>query len=172
MDEILTAICGRRARKVFAPVEIPSAVREEILNAARMAPSSFNSQPYRLYWVESPAKRIRAAELCQGQRPAATASALVVAVADIGSWRETAKSQLEWMRGAGFSAEKIAEQEKRAKLGRWFFMQGWFGIFGAIKWVILRMVNVWKVIGIAPVSRRGLFQWATKSTALACQNLM
>jgi nitroreductase len=36
----------------------------------------------------------------------------------------------------------------------------------------LRVVNWWKIIGSLPVARRGLFQWATKSTALACENLM
>jgi nitroreductase len=51
MDQILEAIFGRRAVKAFAPVEISEEIREQILNAARHAPSSFNSQPYRFYWV-------------------------------------------------------------------------------------------------------------------------
>src|SRR5215469_11616857 len=97
MNRILEAIFERRAIKEFDPVEIPERVREEILNAARSAPSSFNSQPYRFYWVESDARKRSVAQLCLGQRPAATASALVVAVADIGSWESTAQGQLAWM---------------------------------------------------------------------------
>jgi hypothetical protein len=93
-------------------------------------------------------------------------------VADIGSWSATTKSHLEWVRTAGFTDEQIAEYEKKAKLGKWFFIQGWFGIFGAIKWAILRMLHPWKVIGIAPVGRQGMFKWATKSAGLACGNLM
>ena len=56
-------------------VEIPAATRDQLLSAACRAPSSFNMQPYRLYWVESPAARETVAQLCHGQKPAATASA-------------------------------------------------------------------------------------------------
>jgi nitroreductase len=168
----LEAIFRRRAVKVFDPVEIPQATREQILRAASLAPSSFNIQPYRFYWVESPALLREAARLCFNQSPAATSSALVVAVADIGSWPSTTKSHLEWIRTAGFTSEKIAYHEKRAKLGKYFFIQGWFGIFGALKWLILRAIHPWKTVGIAPVGRQGMFKWATKSAALACANLM
>jgi nitroreductase len=41
----LEAIFQRRAVKVFEPVEISQAQRELILDAARVAPSSFNMQP-------------------------------------------------------------------------------------------------------------------------------
>jgi nitroreductase len=172
MANVLEAIFNRRAVKVFDPVEISSATREQILNAARVAPSSFNIQPYRLYWIESPELRKNAARLCLGQIPAETASALVVAVADISSWKATAQGELSWMRTAGFSEEKISEAEKRAKLGKWFFWQGWFGTFGALKLLILRFVHLWMAAGTIPVARQGMFKWAGKSAALACANLM
>jgi nitroreductase len=79
MSEILKAIFERRAIKEFDAVQIPPQVREQILDAARVAPSSFNVQPYRFYWVETPAIRKDAARLCMGQAPAKTASALIVA---------------------------------------------------------------------------------------------
>ncbi len=172
MHHPLGAILQRRAVKVFDPVTISTEVREELLNAARSAPSSFNMQPYKLIWIESPDLRKEAARLCMSQSPAETASALVVAVADIGSWRSTVSSHLEWMRGVGFSPEKISQQEKKSGFAKWFFLQGWFGIFGILKWLILRAIHCRKVIGSLPVARHGLFKWATKSTALACENLM
>ena len=172
MSQILEAIFQRRAIKEFDAVPIPPGVRGQILDAARVAPSSFNIQPYRFYWVETPNLRKDAARLCMGQAPARTASALVVAVADIGSWRETIQGQLEWMRTAGFSENKIAEAVTRARIGRLFFIQGWFGLLGALKWGILRVVHFWKIIGTAPVARQGMFKWATKSASLACENLM
>lgn len=172
MRATLEAIFQRRAIKVFDPVEIPEAVREQILDAARLAPSSFNSQPYQFYWVESPGRKKSVAQLCLSQRPAETASALVVAVADIGSLQSTSEGQLEWMRKSGFSDEKVSEYERRAKLGKWIFMQGWFGVLGALKWLVFRIVHLWKTIGMPPVSRQGWFKWATKSTSLACGNLM
>ncbi len=172
MSEILDALFRRRAVKAFEPVEIPQVLREQILNAARHAPSSFNSQPYRFFWVESSPRKETAAKLCLGQMPAATASALVVAVADIGSLSATSQAQLEWMRKSGFSDAKVRDYERTAKIGRILFMPGPFGIFGALKWAVFRLVNLCKTFGMPPVFRHDLFKWAMKSTSLACENLM
>jgi|SRR5215471_8261088 len=172
MNDILDAIFQRRAVKVFEPVEISQRLREQILNAARHAPSSFNTQPYRLYWVGSAAKKAAVAKLCLGQMPAETASALVVAVADIGSMPATTQSQLEWMRKSNFAEAKIRDYERTAKIGRILFMPGPFGIFAAIKRAIFWLLNLWMTIGMPPLSRQDVFKWATKSTSLACQNLM
>ncbi len=173
MNEILAAIFQRRAVKVFEPVEISEATREQILNAARHAPSSFNAQPYQFYWVETAKGRAAVAKLCLGQMPAKTASALVVAVADIGSLAATSQSQLQWMRSRSeFSEAKIRDHERTAKIGRILFIPGPFGIFGAVKWGILWLLNLWKVMGMPPLFRQDLFKWATKSTSLACENLM
>ena len=49
MSDILEALFRRRAVKAFEPVEIPQVLREQILDAARHAPSSFNMQPYRFF---------------------------------------------------------------------------------------------------------------------------
>src|SRR5271155_1746669 len=130
MSHVLEAILQRRAIKVFDPVEIPAETREQILHAARVAPSSFNIQPYRFYWVETPEMRSTAARLCFGQSPAATASALIVAVADIGSWKATTASELAWMRSAGFPAKKIADYERRGGGGGRVFFSGGVGGVG------------------------------------------
>jgi nitroreductase len=172
MNGILEAIYQRRAVKIFEPVEISGGLREQILDAARHAPSSFNSQPYRFYWVGSAARKAAVAKLCMGQMPAETASALVVAVADIGSLQATSQGQLEWMRRSEFSEAKIRDYERTAKIGRILFMPGPFGIFGAIKWGIFWLLNLWKTIEMPPTSRQDIFKWATKSTSLACENLM
>lgn len=173
MNGILEAIFQRRAVKLFDPVEISTEIRQQILDAARCAPSSFNSQPYRLYWIGTVSKKSEVARLCMGQMPAETASALVVAVADIGSLVATSQSQLEWMRGRSeFSETKIRDYERTAKIGRILFMPGPFGIFGAVKWGLFWLLNLWKVMGMPPLSRQDLFKWATKSTSLACENLM
>jgi nitroreductase len=172
MNQTLDAIFQRRAVKVFEPTEIPDDLREQILDAARHAPSSFNTQPYKLYWVQSPAGKAVVAKLCLGQKPAATASALVVAVADLGSQSTTTKGRLEWMRTAGFSPEKIHDYERTARIGRILFMPGPFGIFAAIKRAFFQLLNLRMVLGMPPLSRHDLFKWATKSTSLACQNLM
>jgi len=172
MNQALETILQRRAIKVFEALVIPATVREQILNAARSAPSSFNSQPYRFYWIESPALKTTAAMLCMGQKPAQTASALVVAVADIGSLRSTSQSQVDWMRQSGMPEEKLAEYETKAKIGRLLFLHGWLGIPTTLKWCIFRFLHLWMTIGMPPLSRQDAFKWATKNASLACENLM
>ena len=171
-EPILSAIFRRRAIRLFEPVEISARTRDLLLQSARQAPSSFNMQPYRLYWVESPAQRDAVAELCMSQNPARTASALIVAVADIGSLRSTAQLQMAWMRRAGFPAHEIREYARKARIGRIIFMPGPLNLFGALKWALFRLLHALKTIGLPPVTRQDLFKWASKSTALACQNLM
>lgn len=173
MNEILEAIIRRRAVKVFEPVEIPEGLREQIFNAACHAPSSFNSQPYRFFWVGTAKEKAAVAQFCLGQIPAQTASALVVAVADLGSLAATSQRQLEWMRSRSeFSQAKIREYQQTAKIGRILFMPGPLDIFAAIKWGLFWLLNLWRVMGMPPLFRRDLLKWAVKSTSLACENLM
>jgi nitroreductase len=171
-DPTISAIFQRRAVKAFEPVEIPASTRSLLLQSARQAPSSFNSQPYRLYWVESRAQRDAVARLCLGQNPAKTASALIVAVADIGSLRSTAEMQSAWMRQSGFPARKIREYERTARIGRIIFTPGPLNLFGRLKEALFWLLNIFMTIGMPPITRHDMFKWAGKSTALACQNLM
>lgn len=171
-DPTFAAIFQRRAIRGFEAVQIPVATRDLLLHSARQAPSSFNMQPYRLYWVESSAHREAVAKLCLGQNAAQTASALVVAVADIGSLRSTAQLQLAWMRQSGFPAGKIREYERTARIGRIIFMPGPLNLFGILKKALFLLLNAFRSIGSPPVMRHEVFKWASKSTALACQNLM
>jgi nitroreductase len=172
MNVILDLISQRRAVKLFEPVEISKDLRQQILDAARYAPSSFNLQPYRFFWVQSDAKRATVAKLCLSQKPAETASALIVAVADLKSLSVTSQGQLEWMRTSNVTEEKIRDFERKAKIGRILFKTGPFGIFAAIKWALFRLLNLRMVIGMPPLFHQDLLKWATKSTSLACQNLM
>jgi nitroreductase len=172
MNEILDLISHRRAVKLFEPVEISKERRQQILDAARYAPSSFNLQPYRFYWVQSDVQKARVAKLCLSQKPAETATALIVAVADLKSLSVTSQDQLEWMRTTNLTEEKIRDYERKAKIGRILFKPGPFGIFAAIKWALFRLLNLRMVIGMPPLFQQDLFKWATKSTSLACQNLM
>lgn len=172
MNAILDPIFQRRAVKLFEPVNISPGLREQILEAARHAPSSFNLQPYRLYWVGSATQKSAVARLCRGQMPAETASALVVAVADIGSMSSTTQGQLQWMQMNNFAEAKIRDYARTAAIGRVLFMPGPFGIFAKAKRAAFCVLNLWKPIGMPPLSRQDLFKWATKGTSLACQNLM
>jgi len=172
VDTILDAIFRRRAVKCFDEAEISDVLREQILWAVSYAPSSFNLQPYKLYWVRSAREKAEVAKLCLNQKPAATASALIVAVADLESLAHTSELQLAWMRATGFAEEKIHAYERDAKIGRILFQTGPLGIFAAIKWVFFRVFSLWKICGMPPLFRADQMKWATKSTSLACENLM
>ena len=137
-----------------------------------MPPQALTASLTSFIGCESAAKKAEVAKLCLGQKPAETASALVVAVADLGSLSATTQGQLEWMRRSNFTAEKVRDYERNAKIGRILFMPGPFGMFAAIKRALFRLLNLRMVIGMPPLSRQDLFKWATKSTSLACQNLM
>ena len=171
-DPILSAVFQRRALRAFEPVAIPVWIRDLLLQSARQAPSSFNSQPYRLYWVESAEKRDAVARLCMSQSAAKTASALVIAVADVGSLRATAEMQAAWMRQSGFPERKIREYERTARIGRILFMPGPMNSFGRLKEVLFRLLHILMTMGMPPITRQDMFKWAGKSTALACENLM
>src|SRR2546421_1712405 len=56
-------------------------------------------------------------------------------------WEKYDDSRSPGMRQEGFSEKQILESARRAKLAKWFFMQGWFGILGALKWATLRVVH-------------------------------
>lgn len=169
---LLSAMFERRAIRAFDSVRIPANTRDLVLQSARQAPSSFNMQPYRIFWIESPERRKAIANLCMSQDAAQTASALVVAVADVSSLRSTAMMQSEWMRQAGFSEEQVQKYERTAKVGRILFMPGPLNLFAAVKGAIFQLLHVFKRIGLPPLTRRQVLTWAMKSTALACENLM
>lgn len=171
-DPVLSAIFQRRAIRGFEAVDVPASTRDLLLQSARQAPSSFNSQAYRLYWVESPTERDAVARLCLNQNPAKTASALVVAVADLGSLRSTAEMQAAWMRRSGFPESKVRDYERTARIGRILFMPGPLHLFAALKRALFRLLHACKTTGLPPVTRHDVIKWAGKSTALACENLM
>lgn len=45
-------------------------------------------------------------------------------------------------------------------------------MFGRLKEALFRLLHPLMTIGMPPITRRDMLKWASKSTALACQNLM
>jgi nitroreductase len=54
--DVLEAICSRRSIREYAERPVPLALLERVLDAARLAPSSGNSQPWRFVVVVDPAR--------------------------------------------------------------------------------------------------------------------
>jgi len=81
----------RRSVRSFKADAIPDDVLERVLNAARIAPSGSNRQPWRFIVIRDPAVRERLVPSCHGQRFIAAAPIVVAACGryidfDRGDW--------------------------------------------------------------------------------------
>jgi nitroreductase len=76
------------------------------------------------------------------------------------------------MRASGCSPEKIAEFERKSKLAKWFFIQGWCNLLGALKWLAFRAVNLFKIIGMPPRHAPGPVQVGHEEHLVGLENLM
>jgi nitroreductase len=165
---VLETIHRRRAIRAFVPAKIAPELRDQLLAAACAAPSSLNLQPYRIYYIDTPPVRAEVARLCMGQAAATTASALVVVVADIGSWKATHRARVARMRELGVDPDRIGRHERKMKVfGPLLFRPGWFSLLGYFKNAVFRLVNLWKVMGIPARSsspgQREIQHWPAKT---------
>ncbi len=81
MSEILKAIEDRRARRALSDEPIDRNTAETLLRAAHLAPSCFNSQPWRLIPVDDPETLAAIKEAMPGANYWTGPSPLIVAVA-------------------------------------------------------------------------------------------
>ena len=81
--DVFEAIKARRSiRRYKKGAEIPEEHLRRILEAARLAPSAANRQPWKFVVVRDPEVKRRLAEACRGQMFIADASVVVVALGD------------------------------------------------------------------------------------------
>jgi nitroreductase len=81
----------RRSVRSFKADAIPDDVLERVLDAARIAPSGSNRQPWRFIVIRDPALKVRLVPSCHGQRFIATAPIVIAACGryidfDRGDW--------------------------------------------------------------------------------------
>ncbi len=80
--DVTTAIKGRRSIRKYKRKAIPDSVFEEVLEAARRAPSGGNRQPWELIVVRDEKRRTDLVPICKNQQFIADCSALLVALED------------------------------------------------------------------------------------------
>lgn len=80
------AIEKRRSIRKFKPTPIPSECLTELLNAARMAPSGCNSQPWRFKIVADQEVKLKLAHAAYDQMFIAGAPVVIVCCADISGY--------------------------------------------------------------------------------------
>lgn len=85
MTKVGEIIAKRRSIRKYEPRPVPREHLLEILEAARLAPSAGNRQPWRFVVVTDPERKRRLAEACRNQMFIADAGAVVVALSDPGA---------------------------------------------------------------------------------------
>jgi len=78
--DVMTAIRGRRSIRKYRPKEIPAEVLEEVLEAARLAPSAGNRQAWELIIVTDPNLKEKLVPVCNNQQFVGECSAFLAAV--------------------------------------------------------------------------------------------
>lgn len=79
--DIYKTIRDRRSVRAYAKKDIPQEILVKILDAARMAPSANNRQPWKLVVVKDPTKRQALAKAAKEQQFVAEAPVVIAAVA-------------------------------------------------------------------------------------------
>ncbi len=86
---VLDAIQHRRAVKHFDPSHMmPIEVEQQLLNAARLAPTSFNIQHWRFVLIKDPTLRQRIRDLAWNQAQITDASMVIVLCGDNQAWQK------------------------------------------------------------------------------------
>jgi len=168
--DFFETIRQRRSVRIFKPLSVPEKVIEKAIDAALLAPNTSNIQPWEFYWVRSEEKKTALIEACLSQLAAKNAAELIVAVARIDHWQRNCQLMINELD----IYPEIPKSAKNyySKLLPLVYHIGPLGIFGLIKSVLQKISSLFSVAPDVIGSRSELFKIFTKSTALACENLM
>ncbi len=85
---VLKEIQERYSVKAFSDKKVPDEDIKEILEAARLAPSWVNTQPWHFIVVRDSQKKFMLSQLSHGQPHVEQASAVIVCCGDVETWEE------------------------------------------------------------------------------------
>jgi len=173
-SEFVKVVESRRSVRVFTDERIPDEVVKKCLELSLLAPSSSNLQPWEFYWVKQPQTKKEIVRACLSQPAARTADTLIVCVARTKTWKENSKMMLEFFDNARKEGQSVPDSAIAyyKKLVPIAYTQGPLNILGYVKRVIVFFKGLSSPTPREPVSKAQMITWATKSCALACQNLM
>jgi len=160
----------RRSVRAYLPELIPDAVLDACFELAFLAPTSHNLETWQFIDVRTPEKLGLLRHYCLDQPPAMEAPTLIVAVARPDFWPQGRRLMLEALAKAeGVPPELIQKYKTFIPL---IFEDGPFHILAPLKRLVAWGIGLFKPSWRVDVGRTGQELWATKTTALACQNLM
>ncbi|MCM0611676.1 nitroreductase family protein [Marinobacter sediminum] len=169
VEEFRKVVRSRRSIRRFTDEPIPDRVLDDCLELATLAPNSSNLQPWEFFVVKTPALRAKLAEACLGQNAAKTAPVLIAIVARTDTWQKHSRLALEqWPEE---KLPSIVEKYYR-KIAPIHYNQGPLGLLGVAKKAAGLVVGLSRPVPRGPYSPNEMKVWATKSTALAAENLI
>jgi len=164
-----TAVESRRTVRHFLPDPVPQEVLDRALDAARLAPSSSNLQPWEFVIIRDPKARQAANAVCLAQMPAKTAPVLLALVTHRDTWRRNRDEILRTFESRGPLRKSQSSYYK--KIIPLIYTTGPFGLLGPLKRLFSRMASMFKPTPNL-MSRADIRVMAHKSTALAAATFM
>ena len=170
LDSFKAVVESRRSVKRFTDTPIPEEVLQDCLDMALLAPNSSNLQPWEFVVIKTPEIKEKAIKACLNQNAAKTSQAFIAIIARTDTWQEHAADVIKH-----WPTDPVPHIVKRyyTSLTKANFSLGPMNTLAPIKWAGVKMSRLTKgATSDAHYSRGTIKLWATKSTALAAQNLM
>jgi len=143
MLTVIEAIQKRISVRKYQPHPVPNEVIQQLLEAARLAPSSCNVQPWRFVVVQDAAMRAKVARATVCQRAVSEAPITIGCCADLSAYKKEEKSRLQellHLQAIGEDtyqeASKILSRRDRLEL-RAFVTRAWLDVGIAIEHIVL-----------------------------------
>lgn len=169
VENFKKVVQSRRSVRKFTDKRIPSDVLDDCLDLALLAPNSSNLQPWTFYVVQSADKKNQLVKACLNQLAAKTASELIVCVARTDRNDEMAKRNISEF---PFS-EAPAAIQKYYKFIPYNYKTGYLNALGNFKKVAFKIARTLdKQMPVTAFNPADAKLWASKTTALACENLV
>ena len=169
MGDFFEAASRRRTVRDFLPDPVPEELLRRCLEAARLAPSSSNLQPWEFVLIRDPKARAEANRICLDQQPAKTAPLLIAVVAHRDTWRRNRDELLRIHASRGSLRPSMGKYYR--KLIPLIYTSGPFGLLGHLKRGISRLASLFRPTP-SMQSRTDVRIMVHKSTALAAQSFM
>ena len=169
VENFKKVLTSRRSVRKFTDKAIPADILDDCLDLALLAPNSSNLQPWTFYVVQSADKKKQLVKACLGQLAAKTAAELIICVARTDRIDEMAKKNI--------SDFPFPEAPKAIKQYYRFipynYKTGYFNAVGHFKKVAFKVARTLdKQLPVTAFNPADAKLWASKTTALACENLV
>jgi len=160
---------SRRSVRAFEPDGVPDSVVRACLELALLAPNSQNLHPLQFYVVRGRSEHARMRAYCLDQPAAHSAPLFVVSVARPDFWRLGRRLNLEHYARRGGTEAELRKFRRTVPL---IFEDGPWHVLAPLKTLATTIAGWVRPTWRGPFGRSAQRVWATKSAALACENLM